>query len=533
MKILIAGAGIAGLTAALRADALGHDVEVLVKGVLGEGCTAHAQGGIAGEYGPGDSPALHALDTMHAGDGHGDPVAIAALVDGAIAALDALVVAGVPFDRASDGSIARGLEAAHSLPRIAHAGGDATGKAISDALVARVRASAVRVREGAFAADLLTAGGRVRGIRLLTGEKLEADAVVLATGGAGRLYPFTTNPSGTTGDGIAMALRAGASVADLEFVQFHPTVLSGGEPFLVSEAVRGAGAVLRDAEGRRFMVDEHPDAELAPRDVVARAVARRALAQGSPVILDATGVHDLAAHFPTIDAELRSRGIDWTREPVPVSPAAHYLMGGVVTDIDGRTTLPGLWAVGETARTGVHGANRLASNSLLEGAVFGARLAEALDASAPDAERRSDAEAPGSPFVLHFQLLSGTDRDRDEKAGALSGANRDVEATPEPFSRAALQRLMWEKVGLLRDDDGLADAVRTLRTWEAPAPRTPAEQEDANLLLVARAVASAALARTESLGAHFRLSPAPTGPAPTAPTSTDPALTPSALIGAA
>ncbi|MGN7977011.1 L-aspartate oxidase [Microbacterium sp. 22195] len=509
MRVLIAGAGIAGLTAALRADALGHDVEVLVKGVLGEGCTAHAQGGIAGEYGPGDSPALHALDTMHAGDGHGDPVAIAALVDGAIAALDALVAAGVPFDRASDGSIARGLEAAHSLPRIAHAGGDATGKAISDALVARVRASAVRVREGAFAADLLTAGGRVRGIRLLSGEELEADAVVLATGGAGRVYPFTTNPSGTTGDGIAMALRAGASVADLEFVQFHPTVLSGHEPFLVSEAVRGAGAVLRDAEGRRFMVDEHPDAELAPRDVVARAVARQALTQGSPVVLDATGVHDLAAHFPTIDAELRSRGIDWTREPVPVSPAAHYLMGGVVTDIDGRTTLPGLWAVGETARTGVHGANRLASNSLLEGAVFGARLADALT-SASDAQLPPD---PGIPGRSRYQLLP-FDSDHSGRSCDLDGPS---------FSRAALQRLMWEKVGLLRDDEGLADAVRTLHAWEAPAPRTPVELEDANLLVVARAVASAALARTESLGAHFRLSPALTAPAPT----------PSALIGAA
>ena len=517
MRVLIAGAGIAGLTAALRADALGHDVEVLVKGVLGEGCTARAQGGIAGEYGPGDSPALHALDTMHAGDGHGDPVAIAALVDGAIAALDALVAAGVPFDRASDGSIARGLEAAHSLPRIAHAGGDATGKAISDALVARVRASAVRVREGAFAADLLTAGGRVRGIRLLSGEELEADAVVLATGGAGRVYPFTTNPSGTTGDGIAMALRAGASVADLEFVQFHPTVLSGHEPFLVSEAVRGAGAVLRDAEGRRFMVDEHPDAELAPRDVVARAVARQALTQGSPVVLDATGVHDLAAHFPTIDAELRSRGIDWTREPVPVSPAAHYLMGGVVTDIDGRTTLPGLWAVGETARTGVHGANRLASNSLLEGAVFGARLAEALDASPADAVRPRSQSAPLS------DLFSGTNRDLDDEPRPLSGTNRDLAAIPERFSRAALQRLMWEKVGLLRDDDGLADAVRTLHAWEAHAPRTPVEQENANLLVVARAVASAALARTDSLGAHFRFSPALAVPAPTPP----------ALIGAA
>lgn len=497
MKVLVVGAGIAGLTAALRADALGHDVEVLVKGRLGEGSTTHAQGGIAGEYGPGDSAELHALDTMHAGGGHGDPVAVAALVDGAAAALDALIDAGVPFDRAADGSIARGLEAAHSLPRIAHAGGDATGRAISDALTARLRASDVHVREHAFAADLLTGDGRAHGIRLLDGTRIEADAVVLATGGAGHLYPFTTNPAGTTGDGIAMALRAGASVADLEFVQFHPTVLiDDAGAFLVSEAVRGAGAVLVDADGRRFMLDEHPDGELAPRDVVARAVARRALTQGSPVRLDATGVAGLAERFPTIDAELRRRGYDWAAKPVPVSPAAHYLMGGIVTDTDGRASLPGLWAVGETARTGVHGANRLASNSLLEGAVFGARAAEALGTPAP-------------AFAGHDTPLP------------RAGSNQVRPANDDPgFSRAAVQHLMWEQVGLLRDDAGLADAVRTLNTWEAPQPRTPGEQEDANLLDVARAVASAALARTGSLGAHHRLSPE------------NPALNKSTLIGA-
>ena len=508
MKVLVVGAGIAGLTAALRADVLGHDVEVLVKGLLGEGSTAHAQGGIAGEYGPGDSAELHALDTVHAGDGHGDPAAIAALVGGAAAALDMLIDAGVPFDRAADGTIARGLEAAHSLPRIAHAGGDATGRAISDALTARLRASGVQVREQSFAADLLTDGGRVHGIRLLDGSEIEADAVILATGGVGHLYPFTTNPVGTTGDGIAMALRAGASVADLEFVQFHPTVLAGAAPFLVSEAVRGSGAVLRDAAGRRFLLEEHPDAELAPRDVVARAVARQAMTQGSPVRLDATalGGEALARRFPTIDAELRRRGHDWSREPVPVSPAAHYLMGGVSTDTDGRTSLPGLWAVGETARTGVHGANRLASNSLLEGAVFGARAAEALGTPSPGSA------GPDTPHPR-----------------AEGDRMRPANAAPS-FSRAALQQLMWEHVGLLRDDAGLADAVRTLSSWEAPQPRTPAGQEDANLLVVARAVASAALARPDSLGAHFRLSAEK--PALTQPALPQPATTQPALIGA-
>ncbi len=486
MHVLVVGAGIAGLTAALRADALGHDVEVLVKGQLGDGSTAHAQGGIAGAYGQGDSAELHALDTVHAGDGHGDPAAIAALVDGAAAALDALIDAGVQFDRAADGAIARGLAAAHSLPRIAHAGGDATGRAISDALTDRLRASGVRVHERAFATDLLVDGGRVHGIRLLDGSEIEADAVILATGGAGHLYPFTTNPAGTTGDGIAMALRAGATVADLEFVQFHPTVLiDDAGSFLISEAVRGAGAVLVDADGRRFVLDDHPDGELAPRDVVARAVARQALAQGSPVRLDATalGADLLARRFPTIDAELRRRGYDWSQEPVPVSPAAHYLMGGVATDTEGRTWLPGLWSVGETARTGVHGANRLASNSLLEGAVFGARAADSLTAS----------RAFESLTLLHSA----------PKHSNMSDSNKGV-----GISRTALQQLMWEKVGLLRDDAGLADAVRVLNAWDAPQPRTPAQQEDANLLVVARAVASAALARTDSLGAHFRLSPA-------------------------
>ncbi|MEJ1087302.1 L-aspartate oxidase [Microbacterium sp. Mu-80] len=491
MKTLVVGGGIAGLTAALRADALGHEVELIVKGALGDGCTPLAQGGIAGVYGHGDSPELHALDTMHAGGGHSDPAAVGALVDGADAALAALIAAGVAFDRTHDGEIALGLEAAHRLPRIAHAGGDATGAAISSALVARVRASGIDVREGVFAADVLLDGGRVTGIRSLDGTAHSADAVVLATGGAGRLFAHTTNPAEVTGDGIAMALRAGAAVADLEFVQFHPTVLTDGDAFLISEAVRGAGAALVDADGRRFMADEHPRAELAPRDVVARAVARVADAQGVPVRLDATalGSSALAQRFPTIDAELRRRGLDWSREPVPVTPAAHYLMGGIATDLDGRTSLPGLWAVGETARTGVHGANRLASNSLLEGAVFGARVAESLDSGVPSGLR--------SQSMPLCSADSGSFCDLGERS---------------TVTRAELQRLMWEKVGLLRSHDGLSDAVAQLHRWHLPTGSTVADHEDANLLTVARAVASAALARTESLGSHH-LSPAP-HPAP-------------------
>lgn len=500
MNVIVIGGGIAGLTAALRADALGHRVTLLVKGGLGDGCTARAQGGIAGAYGPGDSPALHALDTLQAGDGHGDALAITALVDGAAAAIDKLIAAGVAFDRFADGLLARGLEAAHSRPRIAHAGGDATGAAISAALVRRLRASSVEVREGAFVADLLIVRGRVCGVRSLDGVETHADGVILATGGAGQLYAHTTNPPGVTGDGIALALRAGAAVADLEFVQFHPTVLAGGAPFLISEAVRGAGAVLRDAGGHRFMLDEHPDAELAPRDVVARAVARRAAAQAGPVMLDATalGAETLAERFPTIGAELRRRGIDWSRRPVPVTPAAHYLMGGVATDIDGRTTLPGLWAVGETARTGVHGANRLASNSLLEGAVFGARAAESLTRHplryefVPPETPEGDANSSG----------------REQRVVVGSGG-QDADIV----ERTTLQQLMWEQVGLMRTEEGLRDAVARLHAWSPPSATSPTAQEDADLLTVARAVASAALARTRSLGAHFIVSPALIGAA--------------------
>ncbi|KJL25050.1 L-aspartate oxidase [Microbacterium oxydans] len=504
MKVIVVGSGIAGLTAALHSHESGHDVTIVTKGDLGDGCTALAQGGVAGVYGPGDSPSAHAADTLVAGAGLSDPDAVRVLVSDGAARIAELIARGVGFDRADDGSLRLGREAAHSHARIAHAGGDATGAAISTALVECARRLRIPVLTEAFLVDLVGEGDAVRGVRVLRDgvvSDLPADAVILATGGAGHLYAHTTNPSGATGDGIAAALRAGAAVADLEFVQFHPTVLASGSAFLISEAVRGEGATLLDDQGRRFAFDSHPDGELAPRDVVSRAIARRAATQGAPVRLDATmlGAATLARRFPTIDRVMRERGFDWAKDPVPVTPAAHYLMGGVVTDLEGRTSVPGLFAVGEVARTGVHGANRLASNSLLEGAVFGARAAAALTAPWPAALRARD--------------RTDIDLDRDIAASASR--------TEPAFTRAALQQLMWEEVGLLRTGDGLARALAVLKEWDAAhtAPTTVAEHEDANLLLLARATSAAALARTVSVGAHHRVDTAMTDAASRTPSS--------------
>ena len=504
MKVLVVGAGIAGLTTALHAQEAGHEVVLALKGTLGDGATALAQGGIAGAYGSGDGPATHAADTLAAGDGLSDPVAVGVLVEAAAARIAELVARGVGFDRGGDGRLLLGREAAHSAARIAHAGGDATGAAISLTLSAAVRGSAIDVREHAFLTDVELIGGAARGARFLVEGRpavIDADRVVLATGGAGQLFAHTTNPRSATGDGIAAALRAGAAVCDLEFVQFHPTVLAVGSPaFLISEAVRGEGATLIDDAGHRFVLDAHPDGELAPRDVVARAIALRAAEQGGTVHLDATalGTAVLARRFPTIDRVTRERGLDWARSPIPVTPAAHYLMGGISTDVDGRTSVPGLYAVGEVARTGVHGANRLASNSLLEGAVFGTRAAAAFPA--PSAA----AGLPQGPVPAPAPLPSAA----PDAAGLHTPGLRPGRASAD--LRAALQRLMWQDVGLGRTREGLGRALRTIRSWRAarvpdplsPAETSPSEQEDANLLLLAEAMTSAALARPVSAGAH-------------------------------
>jgi L-aspartate oxidase len=484
--IVVVGSGIAGLIAALELSR-DHAVTLVTKSELAESNTRWAQGGIAAAMFPDDSVAEHIADTLRAGAGLCNLEAVEVLCSEGPARIRDLIRIGVQFDQ-RNGELARGLEAAHSRPRILHAGGDATGLSVELALVHAVRAANVEVLEHTFARDLiLNEQQQVTGLEIIdsnnTRRTLTADAVILASGGAGQLYLHTTNPAVATGDGVAMALRAGAELADLEFYQFHPTALATPGTFLISEAVRGDGAVLLDNNGRRFMQHVHPDAELAPRDVVARGIARQmAMQNGQPVLLDATklGAEFLAQRFPTIDAAVRSRGLDWSRDPIPVTPAAHYWMGGVRTDIWGRTSVPNLFAVGEVACTGVHGANRLASNSLLESLVFAWRCAAFINEG-----RKHNGLAPqqSNPTLLPLQ--------------------EDTAASTTLVDRTTLQTLMWNSVGIERNGPALTAALQQLNAWRAAGDRV-ADLETANLLILARALTQAALARKESRGAHFR-----------------------------
>ncbi|TFB57346.1 MULTISPECIES: L-aspartate oxidase [unclassified Cryobacterium] len=498
-RVLVVGSGLAGLIAAVRATDAGHQVTLVTKAALPDSNTRWAQGGIAAAMFPDDSVKSHVQDTLRAGAGLCDPVAVHVLCSEGPARVRDLIRFGVDFDRDESG-VTRGLEAAHSRSRVLHAGGDATGAAIEAALVATVRERAarslrgvgarLRVQEHTMLVDLTVQDGRVTGAVLLGPDEalrtILADTVILATGGAGELFPHTTNPALATGDGVAAAWRAGASVADLEFYQFHPTALAVPGTPLVSEAVRGEGAVLRNASGHRFMLDLHPDAELAPRDIVARGIAREMTSQGGePVRLDATGLGRelLERRFPTITAACRAADLDWAVESIPVAPAAHYWMGGVLTDIWGRTSLPGLFAVGEVARTGAHGANRLASNSLLEAAVFADRSVRALR--------------------LPVRVSAGVSVVTGSTTGGL----------PAGVDRDAVQQLMWECAGVLRSGEKLAEASVTLADW-ATRPTGPDETtapnmrvrayEDTNLLDLARVTVASALAREESRGAHHR-----------------------------
>jgi L-aspartate oxidase len=488
-KIIIVGSGIAGLIAALKLSRR-FRVTLVTKSEISESNTRWAQGGIAAAVFPDDSVAEHVADTMCAGAGLCNREAVEVLCSEGPARIADLVRLGVPFDE-HDGGLARGLEAAHSRARVLHARGDATGLSIEMTLVRALRQADVEVLEHTFACDLSLRHGSVSGLRIITENgdhcELQADIVILASGGAGHMYLHTTNPAGATGDGIAMALRAGAELADLEFYQFHPTALAVPETFLVSEAVRGEGAVLADIHGHRFMQTLHPDAELAPRDVVARGIALQMAAQGgSPVLLDATrlGAEFLARRFPSIDAACRSRGLNWAKEPIPVTPAAHYWMGGVRTDLWGRTSIPKLFAVGEAACTGVHGANRLASNSLLESLVFAWRCADFIQ------ENLSTSPDPMTPLGIEHPI-------------EIPPSSESLSARTALSDRKQLQSLMWNTVGIERSGRDLSRALEQLDSWRVEATDVPS-LETANLLELARVTTRAALTRRESRGAHYR-----------------------------
>jgi L-aspartate oxidase len=551
-RLIVVGSGVAGLYSALLAADAGAEVVLLTKGALADSNTYYAQGGISAvldEPAPGDTVAAHIADTLKAGAGHCDEEAVRVLCTEARLDIAGLERFGVRFDLDDDGDPSLGLEAAHSAPRILHAGGDATGAGVARALIKTVldaqAAGRIQVIGHAQVTSLSQNEGRVAGVNFLhDGRELgvHGDAVLLATGGAGQLFAQTTNPAVATADGLALAWRAGAAAADLEFFQFHPTCMvlpagaleaagNGTEPLLISEAVRGEGAILLDAHGERFMPAYHVDAELAPRDVVSRSIALHLATLGDPnghVFLDAMVVEArrgkgyLARRFPTISQRTREAGVDWTRELVPVAPAAHYWMGGILTDLHGRTSVPGLLAAGEVACTGVQGANRLASNSLLEGLVFGRRAVEGFLASGPSRDTDAPRAVPAAGG-LPLTHASGTPSDDDGMVALGADDTRDwsfqldpglavVEApAAEPFSRVALRRLMTANAGVLRDGGLLREAGVELAAWAAdlfpinvPDSLDPREHEDANLLLAAQLLVHAARERHESLGAHYR-----------------------------
>jgi len=488
--VVVIGSGVAGLTTALQIRAHNLSVLLITKSYVDEGSTKWAQGGIAAALGPGDSPEQHERDTLVAGAGLCDLPAVKVLVSEGPEAVRKLIARGAVFDKSETGEIALTREGGHLRNRILHAGGDATGAEVSRALLAAVsRDQGIEVIEHALVLDALKSeSGRVCGVTLhVIGEgsrdgvgQIMARAVVLATGGLGQVYSQTTNPSVSTGDGVALALRAGADVADVEFIQFHPTVLymgenSRGQQPLISEAVRGEGAFLVNDRGERFMKSVHPLADLAPRDIVAKEISRQMSKSGAKhVWLDAKSIVDFKDRFPTIYSSCSQIGIDPSKDLIPVAPASHYASGGIRTDLNGHSSVPGLYAVGETACTGAHGANRLASNSLLEGLVFGARIAEDIAKNLPTWEQ---------PV-----------------------GNDPIEILISPSVRGEMQRAMSRGASVVRTKDSLSKTLETLnRLKDATTIYANVDAwETTNLYLLATAITRSALERTESRGSHTR-----------------------------
>ena len=489
---IIVGSGIAGLYTALLAKEQGSML-IITKGSIDDCNTKYAQGGIAAAIGKNDSPERHFRDTIAAGDGICNEEEVRILVNEAPDRITDLVNFGVPFDTL-DGEVALAMEAAHSLPRILHAGGDATGEHIEFTLSEQVRTSKVQVLEDCLVTEILVEQGRVSGIKALdcrTGsiEEFECRFLILATGGAGQLYKFSTNPEVATGDGVVLAFNAGAEITDMEFFQFHPTALRlpGVTPFLISEAVRGEGGILRNVDGYRFMPDYTPEGDLAPRDVVARSILYEMKKNGSDrVFIDVTHLPPrvITTRFPHIYRFCLDHGLDITKGLIPVAPAAHYMMGGIKVNSWGETNIAGLFACGETACTGVHGANRLASNSLLEAAVFSKRIVEKTGKGA-----KIEAPAASKVVEVHHSL-----------------SDRQVpQVVPVP-SLSAVQQLHWDKVGIIRSKEGLTQVADILVAWQRslPQPTDRPSWELNNLVLTGRLVTEAALLREESRGAHFR-----------------------------
>jgi L-aspartate oxidase len=488
--VIVIGSGVAGLTTALNLRSSNLSVLLVTKAKIDEGSTKWAQGGIAAALGPGDTPDQHKKDTLIAGAGLCDTDAVDVLVTEGPEAVRKLIARGAVFDKSESGEIALTREGGHLRNRILHAGGDATGAEVSRALLAAVHDDeGIEVIENALAIDVLkTDQGAVCGLTLHVigagsrdgvGRAL-ARAVVIATGGLGQVYAQTTNPSVSTGDGVALALRAGAEIADVEFIQFHPTVLwrddslSGQQP-LISEAVRGEGAVLVNDKGVHFMADKHPQGDLAPRDIVAIEIFKQMKESNSPhVWLDATKVQGFAERFPTIFASCLENGIDPRKQMIPVSPASHYSSGGVKVDLKGRTSIPGLYACGETACTGAHGANRLASNSLLEGLVFGTRIS--TDISENIADQGKPSEESSKDFLL------------------------------SPAIKMTLQLAMSQGAGVMRSAQSLKETLLTLEQLATRTSNAPCIEawEVSNLYLLATAIARAALDRKETRGSHWR-----------------------------